>query len=108
VYIALSSFEGGKQQSYPSVRVIAERAVIARSTVSEATALLARNGWFKVTCCDQGQLNVYECLSSSTRAAQSASKQAVRAWIKGATGRFQKSDATDFKKSVDSEIKRSI
>lgn len=105
VYIALSSFEGTKAESYPSVRTIADRAGISKSSVSPATASLSCKGWVKVTRRGQGQSNVYECLSFSDRVREAQSKLA-REWKKDSSGKFKKTGPSEFKDSVGSDGKK--
>lgn len=105
VYIALSSFEGTKAESYLAVRTIADRAGVSKSSVSPATASLSCKGWVKVTRRGQGKSNVYECLSFSDRVREAHSKL-VREWEKDGSGKFQKTGPSEFKDSVGSDGKK--
>jgi DNA-binding MarR family transcriptional regulator len=105
VYIALSSFEGTKAESYPAVRTIADRAGVSKSSVSPATASLSCKGWIKVTRRGQGQSNLYECLSFSDRVREAHSRL-IRKWKKDGSGKFQKTGHSEFKDSVGSDGKQ--
>jgi hypothetical protein len=100
VFIALASFEGIKTGSYPGVDAIAKRAGIARSSVSGATKLLAESGWLQKTRLGQGQSNRYTLLCFSEPVADFRAVKHERRQPREQSGKFQKSVATDDKKSV--------
>jgi hypothetical protein len=88
VWIALSSFEGIKADSYPGVDAIARRAGVARSSVSAATKLLVDTGWLVKRRRGLGQSNVYECLSYSAPVKEFQRAKRLREQLRDADGTF--------------------
>jgi DNA-binding MarR family transcriptional regulator len=88
VWIALSSFEGTKAESYPGIDEIGKRAGVARSSVSEATRLLVDAGWLKKKRRGLGKSNVYECLSYSAPTREFQAEKRERNQPKELSGRF--------------------
>lgn len=62
VYIALASFQGTKENAFPSLEAIAERAGVPYSSVSAATKCLATAGWIAKHRRGLKESNVYEVL----------------------------------------------
>jgi hypothetical protein len=64
-YLALASYEGSKENSYPSLPKISERAGLSLRATSEATKILRNAGWLQVKRRGRGLTNTYSCLAYS-------------------------------------------
>lgn len=63
VYIALASFQGEKQQSFPRRRKISERSGVHISHISKHTSRLKRFGYLEKIQRGRGISNVYSIVS---------------------------------------------
>ncbi len=66
VYVALSSFQGGAEKAWPSVRAIAHRAKMADRHVQEQLGWLARRGWVDIER-RQNDTNLYRVRTDVTK-----------------------------------------